>query len=213
VIGDAGGGYFAHGPIGQNGDPLGKTDDFAGKVDGELHRMVDVAFHKYCYADIDQETDWESVFRHYSETMARLRASHPDVTFVHVTVPVTHVQAGPKALIKKVIGRPPGGYRDNLLRERFNEQMRREYAGREPLFDLAAVEATGPDGREEIFSFDGMTGRALFPPYGSDGRHLSERGQRRVAEELLVMLAKLSVSPPAADLEAAGAVQAGTGNQ
>lgn len=185
------GGYFAHGAIGQNGQPVGKTDDFARRVENGLHERVDVAFHKYCYVDIDTRSDWEQVFAHYRDSMARLAAAYPEVTFVHVTVPVTHVQTGPKALVKKLIGRAPGGYLDNLRREQFNERMRREYSGREPLFDLAAIEATSPDGRQEVFSFDGMTGRALHVPYGSDGRHLNEHGRRRVAEELLVMLASL----------------------
>lgn len=185
------GGYFSHGAIGQNGQPAGKTDDFVRRIENGLHERVDVAFHKYCYIDIDSRSDWEPIFEHYRDSMARLAAAYPHVTFVHVTVPVTHVQTGPKALVKKLIGRAPGGYLDNIRREQFNERMRREYAGEEPLFDLAAIEATSPEGRQEIFSFDGTTGRALYAPYGRDGRHLNELGRRRVAEELLVMLASL----------------------
>jgi len=185
------GGFFGHGKVGQNGQPAGKTDDFAGKVDRDLAGRVDVALHKYCYIDINDRTDAAALFAHYRDTMAKLRGQHPDVTFVHVTAPLTHVQKGPKVLVKRLIGRPPGGYLDNLRREQFNELMRREYAGREPLFDLAAIEATRPDGGEERFSWKGQAGRALYPAYGSDGRHLNEQGRRRVAEELIVMLATL----------------------
>ena len=185
------GGFFAHDKVGQNGQPAGKTDDFASKVDGRLAGRVDVALHKYCYIDINDRSNPSALFAHYRDTMAALRRQHPEVTFVHVTAPLTHVQKGPKVLVKRLIGRPPGGYLDNLRREQFNELMRREYAGREPLFDLAAVEATRPDGSEERFSWKGRTGRALYPAYGSDGRHLNDRGRRHVAAQLIVMLATL----------------------
>jgi hypothetical protein len=194
------GGFFGHGKVGQNGQPAGKTDDFASKVDRDLAGRVDVALHKYCYIDIDDRSDASALFAHYRDTMAGLRRQHPEVTFVHVTAPLTHVQAGPKVLVKRLIGRAPGGYLDNLRREQFNELMRREFAGREPLFDLAAIEATRPDGSEERFAWKGQTGRALHPAYGSDGRHLNDEGRRRVAEELIVMLATL---PEAAGAEAA----------
>jgi len=185
------GGFFAHAKVGQNGQPAGKTDDFADRMDKGLAAKVDIAFHKYCYIDVNDKTDANALFAHYKATMGRLRSAHPAVRFVHVTVPLTHVQSGPKALVKKVIRRAPGGYADNVRREQFNDLMRREYKGREPLFDLAAVESTRPEGGQELFTFKGSSGRALFPPYGSDGRHLNEMGRRRVAEELVVFLAGL----------------------
>ncbi len=92
---------------------------------------------------------------------------------------------------RRALGKAPGGYADNIRREQFNELMRREYTGREPIFDLAAVESTAPDGARQTFEFQGQRGLALFPPYASDGRHLGEAGRRRVAEELLVLLASL----------------------
>lgn len=184
-------GVFVHDKVGQNGQPAGKTDDFAARLDRVLAGRVDVALHKYCYIDINDRTDVAALFAHYRRTMAALRERHPGVTFVHVTAPLTHVQKGPKVLVKKAIGRAPGGYLENLRREAFNDLMRREYLGREPLFDLAAVEAVRPDGSEERFSWRGQLARALYPPYGSDGRHLNDQGRRRVAEELIVMLATL----------------------
>jgi len=194
-VGNAGlpsGSFFAHGKIGQNGQPAGKTDDFARRLSAGLASAVDIAFHKYCYIDISERTDVAALFRHYRETMAGVRTAHPAVTLVHVTVPLTHVQYGPKAIVKKLMGRAPGGYGDNLRREQFNDLMRREYGGREPLFDLAAVESTRPDGSRESFTFKGAVGRALFPAYGSDGRHLNDAGRKRVAEELLAFLAGLA---------------------
>jgi len=191
-IGPASGGFFAHGQVGANGAPSSKTDDFAKQMAEGLGSRVDIAFHKYCYIDFPEGTDPEKIFGHYRDTMARLRTQYPAVTFVHVTVPVTVVQTGPKAVVKRMLGRAPGGYADNIRREQFNALMRREYAEREPLFDLAAIESTDAEGTQQRFEFNGQSGLALFPPYASDGRHLGELGRRRVAEELLVLLASIS---------------------
>lgn len=188
------GGFFAHARIGRNEHPATKTDEFARLLDEGLASRVDIAFHKYCYADILENTDAKAVFQHYQQTMTRLRGAYPRVTFVHVTTPLMAVQSGPKALAKKMLGRAPDHYQADFRREQFNELMRREYAGREPLFDLAAIESTAPDGRQETISFQGTNGRTLFAPYTSDGGHLNEMGRRRVAEELLVLLAQLPAS-------------------
>ena len=184
-------GAFVHGDVGQNGFPARKTDDFARHLeDGSIGR-ADIAFHKYCYADIVDTTNVEAVFAHYRDTMARLRAAHPSVVFVHVTSPLVRVQSGPVAALKLLLGRAPGRYPSNFKRETFNQLMRKEYGGREPLFDLAAAESTRPDGTRETIRLAGRTGYALFPGWTDDGSHLNAAGRKRAAEELLVLLARL----------------------
>ena len=71
--------------------------------------------------------------------------------------------------------------------------MRNAYRGREPVFDLATIESTRPDGRREAIRAGSRSGYALVPAYTSDNSHLNEQGRRRVAEELLVFLARLPV--------------------
>jgi hypothetical protein len=189
------GAFFADRNIGENGFPAGKTDEFAKLIEGDLGPRLDVAFHKYCYVDIEGTTDIAKVFEHYTATMSRLKQRFPGITFVHVTTPVTRVQSGPKAAIKKLLGKQPDNYANNMQRERFNDLLRQQYGGREPLFDLAAAESTWPDGHRETVSFGGSTFHALVPDYATeDGAHLNELGRRRMAEELLVFLAGL-VSP------------------
>jgi len=184
-------GAFVHGDVGQNGFPARKTDDFARNLeDGSIGR-VDIAFHKYCFADIVDTTNVEAVFAHYRDTMARLRAAHPSVVFVHVTSPLVRVQSGPVASLKLLLGRAPGRYPSNFKRETFNQLMRKEYGGREPLYDLAAVESTRPDGSRETIQLRGRTGYALYPGWTDDGSHLNAAGRKRAAEELLVLLARL----------------------
>jgi hypothetical protein len=188
------GGVFAHGPVGKNGDPGLKTDDFARLIEGPLRGKVDVAFHKYCYVDITETTDVAAVFGAYQKTMARLRAEFPGVSFVHVTTPLVRVQSGPGATLKLLLGRNPGRYGSNFARERFNDLMRDAYRGREPLFDLAAIESTRPDGSRETIQSGKLSGYALVPAFTTDNSHLNEVGRRRVAEELLVFLARLPAS-------------------
>jgi hypothetical protein len=185
-------GVFAHGLVGRNGEPGVKTDDFARALEGGAGARLDIAFHKYCYADIVDTTDVERIFAHYRDTMARLKGEFPNVVFVHVTSPLVSVQGGPRAALKKFLGQAPGRYESNFRRERFNQLMRAEYGGREPLFDLAAVESTRPDGTREAISLGGRTAFALHSGYTADGSHLNERGRRKAAEELLAVLARLA---------------------
>jgi hypothetical protein len=184
-------GFFAHACIGRNNDPLSKTAEFERLMEQGLAARVGVAFHKYCFVDVTGQVDVAALFAAYKAAMDRLRTSHPKVRFVHVTVPLTWPQSGPKALVKRLFGRAPAGYADNFRREEFNDLMRRQYLGREPLFDLAALEATDIDGRTVSIGFQGRTGRSLFGPYACDGGHLNESGRRHIAENLLVFLAEL----------------------
>lgn len=179
---------FIHGQNGHNGQPLTKIDGFVDALQSG-GAGTDIAFFKFCYVDFPPGTDVDGLFAEYKKAMARLRATYPRVKFVHVTSPLTVVQSGPKALAKRILGRRLAGTDENVLRHRFNTLMRNEYAGREPLFDLAAVEATRPDGRIASFSESGKTFPALAPEYASDGRHLNPLGSRLLAGHLLRTLA------------------------
>lgn len=184
-------GAFVHGDVGRNGEPALKTADFARNVESGIAVGANIAVHKYCFADIVDTTDVVAVFGHYRETMARLKAAHPSVVFVHVTSPLVQVQSGPRAMLKQMLGQAPGRYASNFKREEFNQLMRREYGGREPFFDLAAVESTRPDGSRETIRHGGRTAYALYPGYTSDGSHLNEAGRRRAAEAFLAVLARV----------------------
>jgi hypothetical protein len=180
--------FFAHARLGQNGDPKGKTDAFVSTLEGGLGHRVDVAFQKYCFVDIDAGTNVTELFEYYRGAMNRLHKEFPPLRIVHVTAPLVHVQSGPKAGIKKLLGRSPDHYDDNIARERFNTLMRREYEGREPVFDLAAIEARGPDGSPRPLRFRGADVFELLPEYTTDGAHLNDGAERRVAAELLAFL-------------------------
>jgi len=188
--------FFAHARLGTNGAPRSKTDAFAATLEGGLGDRVDVAFQKYCFVDIGDPTDVQQVFEYYREAIRRLHQRFPRVTIVHVTAPIVAVQSGPKAIIKKLLGRMPDHYADNMRREQFNDLVRREYGGREPIFDLAAIESARPDGGRETIRFGGATSYAMLPDYTTDGGHLNDEAKKRVATDLLAFLAHVLERTP-----------------
>lgn len=183
---------FAHYRVGQNQDPLSKNNAFAGFINNGIGGKADFAFFKYCYVDIKKDADVKNIFIDYKKTMESLKKAHPATTFIHVTVPLTVVQTGAKAWLKKIIGGSIGGYDDNVKRNEFNRLLKNEYDSKEPVFDLAKIEATLPDGTELTFKSRGSAFFALVPAYAKDGRHLNEKGRKVIAEQLLVFLAKLA---------------------
>jgi hypothetical protein len=190
------GGVFSHGPVGNNEDPASKIDDFAAKVKTGVGGQVDIAFFKFCYIDIMADRNIDEVFSHYQKTMASLKNSYPQTTFVHVTVPLTTVQTGPKAYLKEIIGRAPSGFLENARRNEYNRKLKQTYSGKEPVFDLAQIEATYVDGTRATFEWQGQTYERMIPEYASDGSHLNELGRQRVAEHLIVFFSQIFSDQP-----------------
>lgn len=183
---------FGHSTVGNNTDPKSKCDAFAGFIDKGLGNKTDIAFFKFCYVDILPGTDVNKVFEDYKNTMSTIGKIYPRTTFVHITTPLTTIQTGPKAWIKKIIGKPVSGYDDNIKREQFNEMLRKQYNGKEPIFDLAMIESINPNGSRISFTQNGQTGYVLVLQYTNDGGHLNEMGRKRIAEQLLIQLANIT---------------------
>ena len=185
-----GAGTFGHFFVPENGEPLRKLQNFKtalGRQSG-----IDLALIKFCFVDINADTDAAALFARYQATIAELKAANPHTTFVHVTLPLTTVQGGVKAFAKRLLGRAPYGTIENVRREQYNALLRRTYAGREPVFDIARLESTAPDGTRVTVSWDGAIAPAMAPAYTDDGGHLNELGRVRVARELVRVLAAAS---------------------
>ncbi|MBM4130034.1 hypothetical protein FJ250_03265 [bacterium] len=177
-----------HFPVGRNGDPFGKVGDFAAAVDAAA--PVDIALVKLCYVDLPAAIDPLAVARAYGDTLDALAARHPTTTFVAVTMPLTTVQEGRRAFVKKLLGRAPTGLAENARRQAFNDVLRSRSRPDRPLFDLAAVEAAGRTARHH-----GREIQYLDPALTSDGAHLNDEGARRAAAALVAFLAGLEVAP------------------
>lgn len=176
--------------IGENRDPRSKDKAFADILAKGMGSQGGIAMYKYCYVDIGLDTDVRQLFENYRREITDLRAKYPSLIVVHITVPLTTDDTGLKTWVKTVIGRPTS--RDvNLKRNQFNTLLR-EYYATEPMFDLAQVESTHPDGSRSYVMSQGQKVYTLAPELTTDGDHLNHAGRRAAAQQLLQVLAGLS---------------------
>ena len=187
---------FGHTAVDKNGDPFQKLKSFEQAV-GQQPTGVDIALLKFCYVDFTPNTDAKALFARYRATIDGLKAKNPSTTFVHVTAPLTIVQGGFKGSLKRLLGRAPYGSIENIRREEYNTLLRQTYMGREPLFDLARVESTAPDGTAVTGEWKGSVAPAMVPTYTDDGGHLNAAGRLRAARELISILAAIPNRPAA----------------
>lgn len=177
-----------HARIGKNGAPQTKLESF-GLIAGAMGEGA--AMMKYCYVDVDAGTDPAKLFGAYRDGVAALKLANPGLTVVHLTLPL-QADWGHIHHYWRVLRNQLTTYRElNALRHAFNEQVRRTYGGRDPVFDLAQLQSIGADGREQAVRWHWRRVPVLARDWTEDGGHLNEAGRRRVAEAFLVFLAKL----------------------
>lgn len=187
---DAEPGFF-HSEIGKNGDPDGKCEVFSHLLNRPERPAYDLAMMKFCYADLRKGTPLsvEQMLDRYSRLVNSLKADRPDVRLVHISLPLKAEPRGRKTSIKRFFGMSADTDSDNMLRNAYNAGLREQVAA-EPLFDLAAVESTRPDGTRSAFVRDGNIEYMLAAEYTDDGGHLNELGRRRAAIEFVRTLAE-----------------------
>jgi len=95
---------FAHSPIGKNGYPLSKLEQFRTILESGVGDKADIAFFKFCYVDIHGGTDVDALTKAYDETILGLQARFPKLTIAIVTAPLTVIPAGLKVSLKKLLG-------------------------------------------------------------------------------------------------------------
>ena len=184
-------GTFLHSRVGKNVDPRSKVEEFTQFLKQGIGENADFAALKFCYVDIRAETDTADILNHYATAIAQMEKEFPKMTVVHFTVPLTRSKTTWKTIVKKIIGRKTWEYDDNIKRNEYNDMLRHRYEGKEPLFDLAKIESTYPDGHRSTFTKDGKSCYSLVPEYTGDGGHLNERGRKIVAGQFLIFLANL----------------------
>ena len=183
---------IGHTFIAENEKPFLKLKSFKQAM-GMPPTGLDVALTKFCFVDFTAETDAKALFDSYRATIEDLKAKNPGTTFVHITAPLTSEQSGPKEFLKRLLGR--GGSATNVRREEYNSLLRKTYQGREPIFDLARVESTAPDGKAVTVEWNGIVAPAMDSVYTDDGGHLNTLGKLRAARELISVLAAIPVRP------------------
>lgn len=181
--------FFADALVGRNSDPNSKCDAFGTVVQRLAPDSLDVALLKFCYVDIKDRTDVEQMFAYYVGVMDRLKRTYPRVTFIHVTVPLTERGSAWKRWAKKLLGREDVWEIASIKRAAFNAKLVEHFKG-EPIFDLAKVESTYPDGSRNSFEAEGSTVYMLVSAYTRDGGHLNELGRRVAARALIRTIAE-----------------------
>ena len=176
-----------HFRAGENYNPISKIEDFYSTISNSDVKP-DISFLKLCYVDINHKTDLDKVFNYYRNSVENLKEKYPDMEIVHFTVPLKTNNENWKTFVKKILKRDVWEYKDNIQRNIYNEMLRAQYQGREPIFDIALIESTHPDGSREFFEYQGEKYATLVRTYTDDGGHLNEVGQDRVASELLNFL-------------------------
>jgi len=162
---------------GRNGEPRTKIDFFAATIRGEARLKPNLAFMKLCYVDFNPRTDVDELFNYYRSTVESLKKEHPEIRFAHVTVPLMEQPTGLKWRIYRFIGREVWEDAANVKRAQFNQRLQENFRS-DPVFDIARVEATAPDGRLTTFEQGGRSYLSLYPGYTEDGGHLNAAGQR-----------------------------------
>jgi hypothetical protein len=175
-----------HMDVGQNGDPSSKIRHFRELLEGGLGKDVDVAMLKFCFWDIRRDTNVDAVFAEYQSTVAALEKEFPSVHFVHATVPLMTADLDWRASVRRIIGRPVPTTLDNQARHRLSTLIRSNYAGKRAIFDLEAAEAADDDEDGSPYLAADLT---------TDGGHLNDAGQRRLAAQFVAAIANQAGQP------------------
>lgn len=186
---------FAHAKLGHNTQPLLKIESFNRMMESIAQAKPDIAFLKFCYVDINKDSNPDDIFESYAHAIRNLKEKNSQTQFVHLTVPLCSnplsFKGKVKAIIKAAI-RKPGVADDNLKRQQFNKLLRKSFTDKEPIFDLAAAESTSSDGFTCYTIKAGQKVPTMLTEYTTDGGHLNKKGRRVVAEQLLIKLAKMA---------------------
>lgn len=188
-------GVLAHEWIGENEHPKTKLEALEAAVRGPASGAEIVMF-KFCYTDFGRGVDPAQVFAAYRDEVRALQALRPGMTMVHITTPVPEPEGTLSYMVRKARGKM-------TLRERiakinnYNDLLRQEFGGKEPVFDLALLESLGPDGGQASLADGGHELNVLNPAWSADGSHLNEAGRTTIARQLLVFLADSLPAAPA----------------
>lgn len=179
---------FVHFLAGTNRDYASKNAALLRLLNTRNHADGAIVLLKYCYVDMRDDLSPYTIFAAYCEMTETIQLEYPDVTVVHATMPLTTVESAFQARASQIMGRPTLR-QASIARHRYNELLRAEFVGNQPIFDLARVEATRPDGTVAMFMSQGSAIETLAPENTYDGGHLTPQCQLAAAEALLDVLA------------------------
>src|SRR5690606_25615290 len=75
--------------IGKNREPETKSNAFVSALQNGFGADAGaIAMYKFCYVDVNRQTDPEQLFVEYESVIEQARADYPDLTIVHFTLPL-----------------------------------------------------------------------------------------------------------------------------
>lgn len=172
---------ITHFVVGRNEEPITKLSDFSEVMEQLKGKSPDIALMKICYIDINSRSDTKKLSADYIAMIDRLSSKFPHTKFIAVTAPLTTLQTGPKAWLKRLAGKAPSGYGENYRRMEFNNILRSKFKNEGQLFDLAKFESEGVN----KYQYNGQLVEAMNPVMASDGGHLNQLGQEYIAAKLI----------------------------
>ena len=188
---------FAHSQVGSNTDPVSKIESFTNIMDVGVGNKVDIAFFKFCYVDVTRDSDPQKILDRYRAAIEDMEDRYPQTRFLHVSAPIRSVPKGAKRTLKQsvklLIGKP-GVLDDNMMRLRYNKLLNDAYFETGSVFDLALIESLRPGGLRCYADKGTERVYVMAPEYTEDGGHLNRLGRKKVAEQLLIILAETANS-------------------
>jgi hypothetical protein len=186
-------GLFANSRLGQITDPLLMVEEVTRSMEKTLGVAADIAVLRFSYGDVYAKKNVEEVFDNYQMAFSILKKKYPQTKFVHVTLPLDTTKTSWKLWVKQLLRKQEiWEYETNIRRNDFNELLRKKYKGLNPVFDIAELQSTFPDGKRSTFTKNGKTYYSMIANYSYDGHHLNQTGREIAAEKLLLLLASLS---------------------
>ena len=145
---------------------------------GLLPGKIDVAAYKFCYIDLDGESDSPAdgvtLFNTAKTAMESLQVAYPDVVFVWWTMPIQQVDAPAE-------------------RQEYNDAVRTYCTAHDQwLLDIAALESHDDAGVPQV---DGSNRELLYSGYTSDGGHLNAAGSLKLAKAYWKLLSEIGKLP------------------
>lgn len=178
-----------HKKNGKNGDAKSKFDAFREFLKNEkFTNKFDIAALKLCYIDFMPEIDVDEILNQYTKCVQEVKKSNPSTKILHMTTPLTVHAKGIKGWINIMIKGDIVNYR----RAVYNKKLHELYQGTAPIYDIALVESTYPDGSREEYSYKGNMIFSMIEEYTTDGGHLNETGKKLAAAEFLRVLTNMA---------------------
>lgn len=181
-----------HARVGVNLDPDSKLAAFSSALEAAGEPGYDLAVLKFCYVDLDDESreqQPQALFSRYLDGMGAIEKAHPQLRVLNSTMPLVAEPPGRKTRLKRLLGMSVETDAENVRRNEYNRLVRERYTG-SSLLDIARAEATDVDGRPVVFEHSGQPMEMLVPAFTTDGGHLNDAGQERVAAAFIHRLAE-----------------------